>query len=85
MDSMEERIAELNRQTEQEQVEVSNIYFGKRVYTVEEIQNILGISRPTAYNLVKSKAFRSVKVGGQIRIPVSSFDAWLDSAAMSNV
>ena len=29
----------------------------KRTYTVDEIQDILGISRPTAYGLVKKGAF----------------------------
>ena len=38
----------------------------KRVYTVEEIQAILSIGKNTAYALVKSGVFHSVKVGGQI-------------------
>lgn len=50
----------------------------KRTYTVDEIQDILSVSRPTAYNLVKSKVFHSVRVGGRIRISKKSFDAWLD-------
>ena len=44
----EARIAELNRFNEQNPVS-----YDKRTYTVDEIQDILGISRPTAYNLVK--------------------------------
>ena len=32
-----------------------------------QIQDILGISRPTAYNLVKQGVFHSVRVGGHIR------------------
>ena len=51
---------------------------GKRTYTVDEIQDILSVSRPTAYNLVKSNVFHSVRVGGRIRISKKSFDAWLD-------
>ena len=51
----------------------------KRVYTVEEIENILGISKNTAYALVKSGAFHSVKIGGQYRISKKSFDDWLDN------
>ena len=46
--------------------------------TVDEIQDILGISRPTAYNLVKKGLFHSVRVGGHIRISKKSFDEWLD-------
>ncbi len=51
----------------------------KRTYTVEEIQNILGISQPTAYNLVHSNLFHWVKIGRHIRISKKSFDHWLDS------
>lgn len=51
----------------------------KRVYTVEEIQDILGIGRTSAYSLVKQNVFHSVRVGGSIRISKKSFDAWLDS------
>ena len=40
----EARIAELNRFNEQNPVS-----YDKRTYTVDEIQDILGISRPTAY------------------------------------
>ena len=40
----------------------------KRTYTVPEIQDILDISRPTAYALIKKNYFRSIRVGGQIRI-----------------
>ena len=47
-------------------------------YTVDEIQDILGISRTSAYNLVKKKVFHSVRIGGSIRISKKSFDEWLD-------
>lgn len=50
----------------------------KRTYTVEEIQEILGVSKTTVYTLVRSKQFHSVRVGGQFRISKKSFDNWLD-------
>ncbi len=50
----------------------------KRIYTVEEIQDILSMSRMSAYNLVKSGVFHIVKVGGQYRVSKKSFDAWLE-------
>ena len=50
----------------------------KRVYTVEEIQNILGTSRPTIYNLIKRQEFKSVRIGRHIRVSKQSFDEWLD-------
>lgn len=50
----------------------------KRIYTVEEIQDILSVSRMSAYKLVKSGVFHIVKVGGQYRVSKKSFDAWLE-------
>lgn len=72
---MEERVALLNRETEGIQ---QGEDIGKRTYTVEEIQGILGISRPTAYALVRRGEFHSIRIGGKIRISKRSFDAWLD-------
>lgn len=50
----------------------------KRVYTVEEIANMLRISRTAAYELVKKAEFAVIRSGGWIRVPRASFDAWLD-------
>lgn len=52
--------------------------YEKRVYTVDEIQDILGISKTTAYALVKQQLFHSVQIGGHYRISKKSFDKWLD-------
>ena len=57
----------------------------KRVYTVEEIQAILGVSKNTTYALVKSGVFHSVKVGGQYRISKKSFDEWLDNIGIAQM
>ena len=51
----------------------------KRTYSIEEIQQILDISRSTAYLLIKRKLFKSVKVRKQIRISKKSIDEWLDT------
>ena len=51
----------------------------KRTYTIPEIQDILGISPPTAYALVKKNLFRTVRVGRHLRISKKSFDEWLDT------
>lgn len=72
----EDKIAEMNADTQA----VYTPSCEKRVYTVEEIQDILGISKTSAYNLVKSNAFHCVKVGGHYRISKKSFDAWLDNS-----
>ena len=51
------------------------------VYTVEEIAQMLSISLRSAYNLCNSTPeFRVLRVGGSIRIPKDSFDAWLRAA-----
>ena len=50
----------------------------KRCYTVKELQEILGISRPTVYNLLKKNEFRWIRPGGKYRISKKSFDDWLD-------
>ena len=73
----EERIAAMNQRTD-EAIAASAVQFDKRTYTVDEIQDILGISRSGAYNLVKKNLFHSVRIGGTIRISKKSFDAWLD-------
>ena len=49
-----------------------------RAYTVDDIQHILKVSRTTVYELLKSKKFYSVRVGGQYRISKKSFDNWLN-------
>ena len=50
----------------------------KRCYSIGEIQEILGICKTTAYNLIKENQFRTVLIGGKYRISKKSFDAWLD-------
>lgn len=50
----------------------------KRCYTVKEIQTMLGISRPTVYDLLQEKKFRWFKIGNKYRISKNSFDEWLD-------
>ena len=52
----------------------------KRCYTVQELQEILGVSRPTIYNLLKKKEFRWIQLdGGKYRISKKSFDDGLDN------
>ena len=72
----EDRVAEMNKQPESV---ATAIPYEKRVYTVDEIQDFLGVSKTTTYQLIKSKVFHSVRVGGQYRISKKSFDNWLDN------
>ena len=50
----------------------------KRCYTVKEVQEMLGISRPTVYDLLQQNQFRWFRVGNKYRISKNSFDEWLD-------
>lgn len=50
----------------------------KRCYTVKDLQDILGVSRPSVYDLLKKNEFRWILVGGKYRISKKSFDTWLD-------
>ena len=50
----------------------------KRCYTVKEVQEMLGISRPTVYELLKKNEFRQIQIGNKYRISKKSFDEWLD-------
>lgn len=71
----ENEIAKLNEDTTE--VPIFSTY-EKRVYTVDEVQDILCISKTKAYALVKEQLFRCVKIGGHYRISKKSFDEWLD-------
>ncbi len=52
----------------------------KRTYKVEELQDILSISRYGAYQLANSGKFKVLKVGKQLRISKRSFDKWLNDS-----
>lgn len=51
----------------------------KRTYSVQEIADILQISRSMAYVLCRKSLFKTVRVGKYVRISKPSFDVWLDS------
>ena len=53
-----------------------------RCYNVKELQEMLKVSRPAVYDLLKRKEFKWVLVGGKYRISKISFDAWLDGNAL---
>lgn len=72
----EDKIAAVNAETEKIPLDER---CHKRIYTVDEIMDILCVSKSTAYNLVSSGVFHSVRVGGQYRISKKSFDKWLDN------
>ena len=53
----------------------------KRCYTVQELQEILGVSRPTIYNLLKKKEFRgsswmAESIASQRRVSMTGSITW---------
>lgn len=56
----------------------------KRTYLVEDIAEILDVSKSSAYGLVKQGHFKIVRIGTSIRISKKSFDEWLDSQNISS-
>ena len=52
---------------------------GNRCYTVQDLQDILGVGRKSVYSLLKRNEFRWIRIGAIYRIPKKSFDEWLES------
>lgn len=52
----------------------------RKVYTVSEIQSILGIGKNKAYELCTSGQFPYKRIGKSILVPKDSFDYWLNVA-----
>lgn len=42
---------------------------GNRCYTVQDLQDILGVGRKSVYSLLKRNEFRWIRVGAVYRIP----------------
>ncbi len=51
----------------------------QQYYSVEEMKDVLGIGRTTAYNLVHSENFPSITVGKRILIPAEALERWTES------
>ena len=56
-----------------------------RCYTVEDLMEMLLLSRPTVYRLLKQNEFRWFKVSGAYRISKASFEAWLNMALLNAI
>ena len=56
----------------------------KRCYSVRDLQEMLGISKPAVYELIKRKEFHWVMIGGRYKISKRSFDEWLDGSFERN-
>lgn len=56
---------------------------GAKLYNIEDLQELLGIGRTRAYQLVKEayekqQPFKVIKLGKLYRIPKKSFDDWME-------
>ena len=58
---------------------------GNRCYTVQDLQDILGVGRKSVYSLLKRNEFRWIRVGAVYRIPKKSFDEWLDARSSDHI
>ncbi len=56
-----------------------------RCYTVQDLQDILGVGRKSVYSLLKRNEFRWIRVGAVYRIPKKSFDEWLDARSSDHI
>lgn len=56
----------------------------RKCYTVKEVMDILGVSRPSIYALLKQEAFRYAYVGRKYLIFRDSFDAWMKGTTESD-
>lgn len=53
----------------------------KKIYNVQDIADILRISKPKAYELAHRADFPKIMIGRAIRIPIESFNVWLEREA----
>jgi len=49
----------------------------KKVYTIEEIVDILQVTRRTVYNYIKSGRLKAVKIGKYWRVTAKALDEFL--------
>lgn len=53
----------------------------KSTMTVTDLAKTMGVSLPTAYNIVHSQGFPRIRVGKRIVIPCDAFERWLETAS----
>lgn len=53
----------------------------KLTYSVTEAAEVLGVSRPTMYELIRREGFPSLKVGRRVLISRQRLAEWVDQQA----
>jgi excisionase family DNA binding protein len=51
------------------------------VLTMKDVQDVLGICKPKAYELAHTQGFPVVKIGRTFRVPKTAFLRWLEEQA----
>ncbi len=51
----------------------------KKVYTTEEVAEVLAISKTTVYRLVDKRELPAHKVGGSLRFPITEINQYLEA------
>lgn len=55
-----------------------------RVYTLEEVADIIGVSRRTVYNYVKAKQIKAVKIGRAWRVTDKALADFLEQGTTAD-
>ncbi len=66
-----------------EEARVTNAY-PKIVLSVDEFADEFGVSRPTAYKLVKEKGFPAFHIGQRIFVNRKELQTWVDRQCREN-
>lgn len=53
----------------------------KLTYSVSEVAEVLGISRPKVYDLLHRDDFPSFKIGGRVLVSVEGLRRWVEAQA----
>ena len=56
----------------------------KKCYSLDEVEEILGVGRKAVLKLLKTNEFRWFRIGNRYRISKKSFDSWIDEGAQSD-
>lgn len=57
----------------------------KRVYTIEEVAELLCISKSYVYKLVRNNKIPNLTLGKRKLIPIDKFNKWLETKAKSQL
>lgn len=56
----------------------------KKVYTVDDIMDILEVTRRTVYEWIKDGKLKAVRIGRQLRIPAEFYQEFMNSNLVDN-